>query len=91
VTEVSAVGVAALFVPFPHAVDDHQTANAQFLVSQDAAWLRQQRDFTPQQLADFLMHLDREQLKARAIKARSLAKTSAVDAMVTASEACIPS
>ena len=91
VTEVSAVGVAALFVPFPHAVDDHQTANAQFLVSQDAAWLRQQRDFTPQQLADFLMHLDREQLKARAIKARSLAKTGAVDAMVTASEACIPS
>ena len=91
VTEVSAVGVAALFVPFPHAVDDHQTANAQFLVAKDAAWLRQQRDFTPQQLADFLMHIDREQLTERAVRAKAMAKTQAVQVMVEACEVFIKS
>ena len=39
VTEIAAVGAAALFVPFPAAVDDHQTKNAQFLSDQDAAQL----------------------------------------------------
>jgi UDP-N-acetylglucosamine--N-acetylmuramyl-(pentapeptide) pyrophosphoryl-undecaprenol N-acetylglucosamine transferase len=39
VTEIAAVGAAALFVPFPAAVDDHQTTNARFLVEAGAAWL----------------------------------------------------
>jgi UDP-N-acetylglucosamine--N-acetylmuramyl-(pentapeptide) pyrophosphoryl-undecaprenol N-acetylglucosamine transferase len=39
VTEMAAIGAAALFVPFPHAVDDHQTTNAKFLVDQGAGWL----------------------------------------------------
>ena len=38
VTELAAVGAAAVFVPFPHAVADHQTANARYLVDADAAW-----------------------------------------------------
>ncbi len=47
VSEVAAAGVAALFVPFPHAVDDHQTTNAEFLSKQGAALLVQQQDLTP--------------------------------------------
>ncbi|WP_105213440.1 undecaprenyldiphospho-muramoylpentapeptide beta-N-acetylglucosaminyltransferase [Pseudoalteromonas sp. T1lg22] len=45
VSEVAAAGRMALFVPFPHAVDDHQTANAQYLVGGDAALCMQQGDF----------------------------------------------
>ena len=47
VTEIAAVGAAALFVPFPSAVDDHQTTNAKFLVDQGGGWLIQQHDLTP--------------------------------------------
>jgi len=50
VTELAAVGVAALFVPFPAAVDDHQTTNAQFLVAAGAGWLVPQRTLTPRLL-----------------------------------------
>lgn len=46
VTEIAAVGAAALFVPFPSAVDDHQTTNARFLADAGAAWLVQQTDLT---------------------------------------------
>ena len=91
VTEVSAVGAAAFFIPFPHAVDDHQTANANFLVRGNAAWQRQQRDFTPKQLADFLMHTSREELQQRAEAARGFAKLDAVDEMVSACEECVGS
>jgi UDP-N-acetylglucosamine--N-acetylmuramyl-(pentapeptide) pyrophosphoryl-undecaprenol N-acetylglucosamine transferase len=47
VTEIAAVGAAAVFVPFPFAVDDHQTTNARFLVDAGGGWLVQQRDLTP--------------------------------------------
>jgi UDP-N-acetylglucosamine:LPS N-acetylglucosamine transferase len=47
VTEIAAVGAAALFVPFPSAVDDHQTTNAKFLVDAGGGWLVQQRELTP--------------------------------------------
>jgi UDP-N-acetylglucosamine--N-acetylmuramyl-(pentapeptide) pyrophosphoryl-undecaprenol N-acetylglucosamine transferase len=77
VAEVAAAGVAALFVPYPFAVDDHQTGNARFLADADAAWLMQQRDLTPERLADWLAGLDRTQLLARAEKARGLAKVDA--------------
>ncbi len=77
VAEVAASGSAALFVPFPFAVDDHQTANARFLADSSAAWLMQQKDLTPQGLADWLGGLSRAELAARAGKARSLAKPDA--------------
>jgi len=51
VTEIAAVGAAAVFVPFPSAVDDHQTTNAQFLVNAGGGWLVQQRDLTPEGLS----------------------------------------
>jgi UDP-N-acetylglucosamine--N-acetylmuramyl-(pentapeptide) pyrophosphoryl-undecaprenol N-acetylglucosamine transferase len=50
VAEVAAAGVPAVFVPLPHAVDDHQTKNALVLVSADAAYLLPQSQLTPQRL-----------------------------------------
>ncbi|WP_427311404.1 undecaprenyldiphospho-muramoylpentapeptide beta-N-acetylglucosaminyltransferase [Cupriavidus sp. H39] len=77
VSEVAAAGVAALFVPFPHAVDDHQTTNAQFLSSQGAALLVQQKDLTAEGLARTIASLTRPQLKDMARLARGLAKPEA--------------
>ena len=54
VTEIAAVGAAAVFVPFPFAVDDHQTTNARFLVDAGGGWLVQQRDLRPEWLADLI-------------------------------------
>ena len=82
VAEIAAAGLAALFVPFPFAVDDHQTGNAAFLADQGAAWLMQQRDLTPEKLAEWLRGLDREELLARAGKARALAKPDATARVV---------
>lgn len=77
VSEVAAAGVAALFVPFPHAVDDHQTTNARFLSKQGAALLVQQNALTAEGLAQTIAGLDRGQLKDMARAARSLAKPEA--------------
>ncbi|RAS01847.1 undecaprenyldiphospho-muramoylpentapeptide beta-N-acetylglucosaminyltransferase [Cupriavidus alkaliphilus] len=77
VSEVAAAGVAALFVPFPHAVDDHQTTNAQFLSSQGAALLVQQKDLTAEGLAQTIARLTRPQLKDMARLARGLARPEA--------------
>lgn len=79
VAEVAAVGVAALFVPFPYAVDDHQSTNAEFLASQNAAVLVQQRDLSPENLADWLRSQTRETLAGMAERARLLAKPEATD------------
>jgi UDP-N-acetylglucosamine--N-acetylmuramyl-(pentapeptide) pyrophosphoryl-undecaprenol N-acetylglucosamine transferase len=86
VTELAAVGAAALFVPFPHAVDDHQTHNARFLVDAGAAWLMPQTELTPQKLAQFLQGLTRSELKTRALQAKTQQKIGAVEAMVQACE-----
>ncbi|QHE75247.1 undecaprenyldiphospho-muramoylpentapeptide beta-N-acetylglucosaminyltransferase [Hydrogenophaga sp. PBL-H3] len=86
VTEIAAVGAAALFVPFPSAVDDHQTTNARFLVDAGAAWLVPQTELSPQQLALRLQSLQRDQLVAMAEKAKQMQKTEAVAAVVSACE-----
>ncbi len=86
VTEIAAVGAAALFVPFPHAVDDHQTTNARFLVDAGGAWLVPQTEFTPALLAQRLQSLQRPQLMEMATKAQQMKKTEAVAAVVTACE-----
>jgi UDP-N-acetylglucosamine--N-acetylmuramyl-(pentapeptide) pyrophosphoryl-undecaprenol N-acetylglucosamine transferase len=77
VAEIAASGSAALFVPFPFAVDDHQTANARFLADAGAAWLKQQNDLTPEVLAAWLQGLSRAELLQRAQQARALAKPEA--------------
>jgi UDP-N-acetylglucosamine--N-acetylmuramyl-(pentapeptide) pyrophosphoryl-undecaprenol N-acetylglucosamine transferase len=86
VTEIAAVGAAALFVPFPSAVDDHQTTNARFLVDAGGGWLVQQRDLTPDTLAPMLITLTRGELLKRAVAAKKLQKTQATEQMVAACE-----
>lgn len=86
VTEIAAVGAAAVFVPFPSAVDDHQTRNARFLVDQAAAWLLPQTDMSVQTLAALFTSLDRDALLRCAQAARALAQTGATAAMVNACE-----
>ncbi|TVQ36108.1 MAG: undecaprenyldiphospho-muramoylpentapeptide beta-N-acetylglucosaminyltransferase [Wenzhouxiangella sp.] len=84
VAELAAAGVASLLVPFPHAVDDHQTANARYLAAGHAAWLVPERELKPEMLAERLRGLTREQLAAMAGRARGLARTRAADAVADA-------
>jgi UDP-N-acetylglucosamine--N-acetylmuramyl-(pentapeptide) pyrophosphoryl-undecaprenol N-acetylglucosamine transferase len=77
VAELAAAGVASLLVPYPHAVDDHQTANAGYLAAAHAGWLVQQRDLNAERLAERLKDCSREQLAAMAGRARALARTQA--------------
>ena len=86
VTEIAAVGAAALFVPFPSAVDDHQTANARFLVAQGGGWLVQQHDLTPEKLAIMLQKTERLALVQSALKAKNMQKVDAAAHLVAACE-----
>jgi UDP-N-acetylglucosamine--N-acetylmuramyl-(pentapeptide) pyrophosphoryl-undecaprenol N-acetylglucosamine transferase len=87
VTEIAAIGAAAIYVPFPFAVDDHQTTNANFLVKQDAGWLMPQAQLSPELLAERLKQLTRPELLARAEKAWALKKIHATQEVVAACEA----
>lgn len=79
VAELAAAGVASVLVPFPHAVDDHQTGNAMFLSSNGAAELIQQRDLDARKLAELLAGFDRTRLLAMAEAARGLARPLAAE------------
>ena len=78
IAELAAVGVASILVPFPHAVDDHQTGNARFLVNVGGAFLLPQTEMTPDSIA-LIRNYSRSQLREMAIKARSLAKPDATE------------
>ena len=86
VTEIAAVGAAAIFVPFPSAVDDHQTTNAQFLVGAGGGWLVQQSDLTPEGLAKMLLNSERPALVEIAEKAKNMQKINATREVVAACE-----
>lgn len=86
VAEVAAVGVAALFVPLPHAIDDHQTANAAWLSQAGAAFSYAQKDLSAERLHTFLLTQTREQLMRVAIKARKMAYTDATQEIADACE-----
>ena len=86
VTEIAAVGAAAIFVPFPFAVDDHQTTNARFLVSAGGGWLVQQSDLTPEGLAKMLLNSERTALVDIAEKAKNMQKINATREVVAACE-----
>ncbi len=86
VTEIAAVGAAAMFVPFPSAVDDHQTRNAQFLVSQGGGWLMPQAEMTPECLAELLQKTERVTLVQLGLAAKKMQKPRATDAVVAACE-----
>ena len=86
VAEITAAGVASILVPFPAAVDDHQTANAKFLVEAGAADLLPQSELTPERLATLIKSKTRATLQVMAEKARSLAKP---DAAARVADVCV--
>lgn len=77
VAELAAAGVASILVPFPHAVDDHQTANARFLSTTGGAILLAQDEMTPESVS-LLRNYTRGQMLQMAERARALAKPEAV-------------
>lgn len=83
VTEIATAGVAAVFVPLPSAVDDHQTANAKFLANSGAAKICPQATLTPDSLKDVLAPLmNRQLLSEMASKARQQAQPDATQQVV---------
>jgi UDP-N-acetylglucosamine--N-acetylmuramyl-(pentapeptide) pyrophosphoryl-undecaprenol N-acetylglucosamine transferase len=88
VSEISAAGVAACFVPFPYAIDDHQTANARFLSDAKAAILIPQSQLDADSLANLVLGLRREDLAEMAIKAQALAKFHATEEVASICEEC---
>ena len=85
VAELAAAGVASVLVPFPHAVDDHQTGNAKFLAQSGGAVLLPQSELTPESVA-LIRNYSREQLLQMAERARALAKP---DAAAIVAQACM--
>jgi len=81
IAELAAAGIASVLVPFPHAVDDHQTCNARFLAERGAAVLVPQSELTPQKLAGLLRGFTRDALLVMAQKAREAAKPEATQAV----------
>jgi len=80
------VGVASILIPFPYAVDDHQTYNAKYLSDAGAAKLIQQTEFNVLKAAEILRILTRETCLEMAIKAKTLAKP---EATVTVAKICM--
>ncbi|MDD5179933.1 MAG: undecaprenyldiphospho-muramoylpentapeptide beta-N-acetylglucosaminyltransferase [Gallionellaceae bacterium] len=77
IAELAAAGVASILVPFPFAVDDHQTGNARFLSERGAAILLPQSELTPRHLADLLQDLNRARTLVMAQAARAVAQPAA--------------
>ena len=83
VAELTAAGVGALLIPYPHAIDDHQTKNGEWLVEQKAALLMQQSDLTPEKLAAQITEwsTDRTKLQSMAVNARAMAKSGVAESV----------
>lgn len=77
VSEIAVCGVASCLIPFPYAIDDHQTANACFLSDADAAILLPQVDLNPQDLASMIQNFSRQDLQVMAERAHALARPNA--------------
>ena len=86
VSELAAGGVASILVPYPYAVDDHQTKNAEFLSVNNAAILLPQNELTPKKLENILLENTREDFLVLAKSARMLAKP---DATQLVAQTCI--
>ncbi len=91
VSELAAVGIGAVFIPFPYAIDDHQTANARYLEVVGAAVIRQQAELTAESLADLLTSLlaDRERLLTMAKRSREAATRNSAQTFANHCEALI--
>ncbi len=91
IAELCAVGLGAILVPYPHAVDDHQTANASFMVKAGAAYLIQQNELTADKLMQLLNEfiLMREKYFKMAQAAYQLRQVEATEKVFTfCKEAC---
>ena len=88
IAELAAAGVASILIPFPFAVDDHQTHNARFLSGRGAAWLLPQSELSAEKLAQLLREVTRERLAAMAQQARSAAKADAALAVARVCMEC---
>jgi UDP-N-acetylglucosamine--N-acetylmuramyl-(pentapeptide) pyrophosphoryl-undecaprenol N-acetylglucosamine transferase len=85
VSEIQQAGIGAIFVPYPAAVDDHQTQNAQFLQKEGAALVVAQKELDIQKLTDLLVPLlDRKKLQAMAQAAKNSAPANATENVVNA-------
>jgi UDP-N-acetylglucosamine--N-acetylmuramyl-(pentapeptide) pyrophosphoryl-undecaprenol N-acetylglucosamine transferase len=89
VSEIAACGVAACFIPFPYAIDDHQTANACFLANENAAILLPQKDLNAQDLAALILNLKRTDLMKIAERAFALAKPNATEKVAKVCAECV--
>lgn len=87
VSELTAAGLGSVLIPYPHAIDDHQSENARWLADNDAAVMMQQKDLNPEALATLLKDLlvNKQQLVAMAVAARALALP---DAVSTVADVC---
>jgi UDP-N-acetylglucosamine--N-acetylmuramyl-(pentapeptide) pyrophosphoryl-undecaprenol N-acetylglucosamine transferase len=88
VAELQAAGLGAIFVPLPVATDDHQTKNAEVMVTSGAARLIQERELTPERLGEVIGELigDRTRLLKMAAAARA---SRVVDAAAKLADLCI--
>lgn len=86
VAEVAAAGIAALFIPLPHAIDDHQTANARYLSDCQGAWLQKQDGFSAEWLAGWLRERSRDELVQCAEHAHEHASLNAAQQIADACE-----
>lgn len=89
IAELTAAGLGAILVPYPHAVDDHQTANAQYMVKDGAAVLMPQTSLNAQSLQTVLTDLSREQCLQMAEKARALAQPDSAAKVAAAAVASV--
>ena len=79
VAELTCAGLGSILIPFPHAIDDHQTVNGKLLVEQGSALMIQQKELSATMLAEEITKLcnSRSQLLDMAMRARKLSKTGA--------------
>ncbi|MDO4695032.1 MAG: undecaprenyldiphospho-muramoylpentapeptide beta-N-acetylglucosaminyltransferase [Eikenella sp.] len=89
IAELTAAGVGALLVPYPHAVDDHQTANARFMAAAEAALLLPQSELSAEKLASVLGGLNRNTCRQWAENARTLANPDSADQVAEAALALV--
>ena len=89
VSEVCVAGIAAIFVPYPFAVDDHQRYNAEPSVVQGAAYLQLQSSLTVEKLTTLINSLNRDKCLSMANKARAIAINDSVSRIIDIIKKCI--
>lgn len=86
IAELAAAGVASILVPYPYAVDDHQTCNAKYLSDKGAAVLIQQEDLNVKKLVEVLKEMNRDKALEMSVKAKKLGKP---ESTFLVTEACL--